>query len=113
MKRVLGTKRQMGDKPVVAVVSTTRPFVPAEFEPSADAILLAFGWRQVYWIHLLGGNRRHFSDTVPADMKTVEQQLDVPRDMVCYTDSEGNTYDFAFGLDWKGVIRDARVEKYK
>ena len=51
---------------------------------------------------------------LPADMKTVEQQHeDVPRDMVCYTDSEGNTYDFAFGLDWKGVIRDARVEKYK
>ena len=51
---------------------------------------------------------------LPADMKTVEQQHeDVPRDMVYYTDSEGNTYDFAFGLDWKGVIRDARVEKYK
>ena len=51
---------------------------------------------------------------LPADMKTVEQQHeDVPKDMVCYTDSEGNTYDFAFGLDWKGVIRDARVEKYK
>ena len=23
------------------------------------------------------------------------------------------TYDFAFGLNWQGVIHDARVEKYK
>jgi beta-glucosidase len=25
----------------------------------------------------------------------------------------GNSYDFAFGLDWSGVINDARVMKYK
>jgi len=51
---------------------------------------------------------------MPADMKTVEeQQEDVPRDMRPYQDADGNTYDFAFGLNWQGVIRDARVEKYK
>ena len=51
---------------------------------------------------------------MPADMKTVEQQLeDAPRDMRCYQDADGNTYDFAFGLNWQGVIKDARVEKYK
>jgi beta-glucosidase len=50
---------------------------------------------------------------MPADMKTVEQQSeDVPFDMTCHTDSEGNTYDFGFGLNWSGVIKDARVEKY-
>lgn len=117
LKRILGTKRQMGDKPVVAVVSTTRPFVPAEFEPSADAILLAFGVQRQAVLDIISGRREPSAllpMQLPADMKTVEQQHeDVPRDMVCYTDSEGNTYDFAFGLDWKGVIRDARVEKYK
>ena len=117
LKRVLGTKRHMGDKPVVAVVSTTRPFVPAEFEPSADAILLAFGVQRQAVLDIISGRREPSAllpMQLPADMKTVEQQHeDVPRDMVCYTDSEGNTYDFAFGLDWKGVIRDARVEKYK
>jgi beta-glucosidase len=51
---------------------------------------------------------------MPADMKTVEEQLeDVPRDMKCYADSEGNTYDFGFGLSWDGVINDQRVAKYK
>ena len=33
--------------------------------------------------------------------------------MRCYKDSEGNTYDFAFGMNWKGVIQDERVNKYK
>lgn len=35
-----------------------------------------------------------------------------PRDMRCYVDSEGNTYDFAYGLNWKGQINDRRVKKY-
>jgi beta-glucosidase len=44
----------------------------------------------------------------------VEKQFeDVPRDMECYTDSEGNRYDFAFGLNWGGVINDSRVAAYK
>jgi len=51
---------------------------------------------------------------MPVDMKTVEEQKeDVPRDMKCYLDADGNTYDFAFGLNWQGVINDARVAKYK
>jgi len=28
-------------------------------------------------------------------------------------DSEGNVYDFAYGLNWKGIINDARTAKYK
>ena len=51
---------------------------------------------------------------MPDEMKTVEEQFeDVPRDMKCFTDSEGNVYDFAYGLNWQGVIKDARVAKYK
>jgi len=51
---------------------------------------------------------------MPANMKTVEEQFeDVPRDMQCYTDSEGNVYDFAYGLNWSGVIDDDRVSNYK
>jgi len=51
---------------------------------------------------------------MPANMKTVEEQYeDLTHDMNCYVDSEGNTYDFAFGLNWAGIINDARTEKYK
>jgi beta-glucosidase len=46
-------------------------------------------------------------------METVEAQFeDVPRDMECYVDSDGNSYDFAFGLNWSGVISDERTAKY-
>ena len=51
---------------------------------------------------------------MPVDMKTVENQKeDVPYDMTCHLDSEGNSYDFGFGLNWKGVIKGVRVEKYR
>ncbi len=49
----------------------------------------------------------------PLNMETVEAQLeDMPQDMECYLDSEGNTYDFAFGLNWSGQIKDDRTMKY-
>lgn len=28
-------------------------------------------------------------------------------------DSQGNSYDFGFGLNWKGVIKDKRTATYK
>jgi beta-glucosidase len=51
---------------------------------------------------------------MPRDMNTVEKQFeDVPHDMDSYLDSEGNLYDFAFGLNWKGKITDSRTAKYR
>ena len=50
---------------------------------------------------------------MPANMSTVEKQKeDVPYDMECHKDTEGNVYDFGYGLNWKGVIKDARTTKY-
>jgi beta-glucosidase len=50
---------------------------------------------------------------MPKNMKTVElQDEDIPHDMICYTDANGHTYDFGFGMNWKGVIHDARTAKY-
>lgn len=49
----------------------------------------------------------------PASMQAVEQEKeDVPRDLECYVDAAGNAYDFAFGLNWSGVIKDERVAAY-
>lgn len=116
LDRLLEVRRRMGSKPVVVVISATRPFVPAEFEPAADAILLTFGVQHQAVLEILGGQAEPsglLPMQLPADMRTVEQQQeDLPHDMTCYTDSEGNRYDFAFGLDWNGVIRDQRVRKY-
>jgi beta-glucosidase len=51
---------------------------------------------------------------MPANMRTVEEQFeDVAHDMECHVDSENHTYDFAFGMSFKGVIEDDRTRKYR
>ena len=93
----------MGEKPVVLVVAMDRPFVPAEIEPYADAILLSFGVTNNALLDIISGHKEPSAllpCQLPADMKTVEEQYeDLPFDMECYVDSDGNTYDFAFGLN--------------
>ena len=112
---VIDTKAKMGDKPVVVVISTGKPFVP-EFEPYADAILVSFGCQNQAILDLVSGAVEPSAllpMQVPADMKTVELQMeDVPYDMECYVDADGNKYDFAYGLNWSGRISDSRTEKY-
>ena len=111
------TKAAMGGKPVVVVLRLDKPAVVGEFEPSADAILVSFGVQNQAVLDIVSGKSEPtglLPMQLPADMETVEtQQEDVPRDMIPYTDRNGNTYDFAFGMDWSGVIRDGRVEKYR
>ena len=47
-------------------------------------------------------------------MDTVEKHAeDKAFDMKVYIDSNGNAYDFGYGLDWNGRISDKRTEKYK
>ena len=115
LQTVMDTKKAMGSKPVITIVSTGKPFVP-EFEPYSDAILVSFGCQNQALLDLISGAVEPSAllpMQLPADMKTVEfQKEDVPFDMECYVDSDGNAYDFAFGLNWSGRIDDARVHKY-
>ena len=117
MVMVVDTKKLMGNKPVVVIIETGRPVVLTEIEPSADAILISFKVQHQALLDIISGKAEPSAlmpMQMPADMKTVEeQQEDVPRDMRCYKDADGNTYDFAFGLNWKGIINDPRVERYK
>ena len=110
-------------KLIVSVTAMT-PMVVGEFEPYADALLYNFGLsdrleetvsdRSV--LEVIIGNAEPSAllpAQIPADMPAVEAQLeDVPRDMQCYVDTAGNTYDFGFGLNWSGVIQDERTAKY-
>lgn len=117
MQMVIDTKKMMGDKPVVVIVEIGKPVVLSEIEPAADAILISFKVQHQALLDIISGKSEPSAllpMQLPADMKTVEeQQEDVPRDMRCYEDADGNTYDFAFGLNWQGVINDERVKKYK
>ncbi|MBQ4169436.1 MAG: glycoside hydrolase family 3 C-terminal domain-containing protein [Bacteroidales bacterium] len=117
MELVRDTKKAMGNRPVVAVISISRPMVMSEIESYCDAILLSFGIQNQAIMETISGANEPsglLPMQLPADMRTVEEQYeDVPRDMRCHKDTDGNTYDFAFGLNWSGVISDARTEKYK
>ena len=116
---VLDVKSKLpADAKLILVVDVNRPMIFSEIEPSADAIVIGFnGLYEEAFAHVISGKVEPsglLPYQMPADMKTVfEQEEDVPRDMDCYTDAEGNTYDFCFGLNWKGVIDDERTKTYK
>ena len=111
------TYARMNGKPVIVVVNTANPTVFSEFEKNANAIMVHFGVQDQVLMELITGRAEPSALLplqMPADMETVEAQFeDAPHDMKCYTDAEGNTYDFGFGLNWTGVIKDQRTSKYR
>jgi beta-glucosidase len=102
---------------VIVAIATSNPPIVAEFESQVDAIVL--GWGSGWGTALLDVISGQVEPTgllpvvMPKDMESVEaSDEDVPQDVTPYTDSVGNTYDFAFGLNWSGVISDSRTETY-
>ncbi|HUR11517.1 MAG TPA: glycoside hydrolase family 3 N-terminal domain-containing protein [Flavitalea sp.] len=114
---VTETQGKMKGKPVIVSLLLSNPTVCSEFEKAANAILVNFGVQDQALLDLITGKNEPsglLPMQLPANMETVESQKeDVPHDMKCYTDEAGHTYDFAYGMNWKGVISDARVIKYK
>ncbi len=117
MNLVNDTKSKMGDKPVIVIVNISKPMVFSEIEKSSSSILVHMGVQDQALMEIIAGKAEPSAllpFQLPADMKTVEEQFeDVPRDMTPYKDTNGNVYDFAFGMNWYGVILDDRVKKYK
>ena len=101
---------------MVVAVNTTGAFCVNEFENKVDSILVGFDIDDTLFLEIAAGNYEPqglLPVVMPKDMAAVEVQLeDVPRDTEPYTDADGNTYDFAYGLNWSGVINDERVAKY-
>ncbi|GAB3954244.1 hypothetical protein GCM10028805_39350 [Spirosoma harenae] len=117
LNMVKETFAQMKGKPVIVALNMANPTVVSEFEKESNAILAHFGVQDQALMDLFTGAHEPSAllpMQMPATMKAVETQAeDVPRDMKCYVDSEGHTYDFGYGLNWKGVIQDSRTAKYK
>ena len=104
--------------------------IVSEFEDKVDAILIDFNGGldgfaffevdstplETAILNIVTGKaepRGLLPMQVPADMETVEEQgADVPRDVTCHIESEGNAYDFSFGLNWSGRNQDQCVETY-
>jgi beta-glucosidase len=110
-------RTSMGDKPLVLVVNVANPMVMKEVEPLADAIIVDFDVQKQAVLDIISGSHEPsglLPMQLPKDMQSVEKHCeDVPQDMECYVDSEGNMYDFAFGLNWDGIIDDNRARYYK
>lgn len=117
LRTILDTKDMMKGKPVIVSVTASKPMIFNEFEKQVDGIVLNFGVSTQAVLDIISGKSEPsglLPVQMPANMETVEKQFeDVPYDMIPHKDSEGNVYDFAYGLNWKGVIKDARTEIYK
>ena len=116
LNTILDTKKAMKGKPVLVAITVSNPMVFGEFEKEVDAIVGEFGVQMEALLDIVSGKTEPsglLPLQMPIDMTTVEKQFeDVPHDMIPYRDSNGNVYDFGFGLNWKGTIKDARTEKY-
>ena len=109
-------------KKVIVALDMSNPMVFNEFESQVDGIVVGFGGNRSdnlpdkAFLEIISGQVEPsglLPLQMPANMETVETQFeDVPRDMKCHVDSDGNTYDFAFGLNWSGAIKDNRTAKY-
>lgn len=117
LKLLEATRKAMGTKPVVLVLMMSNPTVMSEIEPLADAILVGFDVQAQAYMDIISGN---FEPSgllplqLPVSMDAVEKHCeDKPRDIECYRDADNHVYDFAFGMNWQGVIDDERTRKYK
>lgn len=114
---ILDTRKAMKDKPIIVSMNAKNPCVVKEFEKAIDGLFIDFNVQTQAVLDLISGKSEPSAllpFQMPADMKTVElQKEDVSHDMRCHEDEEGNIYDFAFGMNFKGVIQDERVKYYK
>lgn len=114
---VIRAREQMKDKPVIVSMAVKNPVVFSELEPYADAILVDFGVSPEAVLDVITGSYEPtglLPVQMPADMETVEtQDEDCAFDMRVFTDSEGHAYDFAYGMNYSGVITDERTKKYR
>ena len=88
-----------------------------EVEPLCDVILVSYNAQKTDAVAQIILGRTEPQGLLvfqqPKSMEAVEEQVDdVPRDMHRYKDAAGNRYDFGFGMNWSGVIKDERTAKY-
>lgn len=109
-----------GDAKIVVLMSQngSGAMVWSEVEPVADVILNGYDnvGAEAFLMTVAGLHEPSglLVTQQPASMEAVEAQTgeDTPRDLECYVDAAGNAYDFAYGLNWSGVIKDDRVTTY-
>ena len=113
---VIATKTKLNGKPLIVSISANNPMVFSEIESSCTAILYTFGVQDQAIMDIISGKNEPSAllpMQMPASMEVVETQYeDQPFDMKCHIDSDGHTYDFGYGMNWTGVIKDQRTKMY-
>ena len=121
LDRLLDIREALPDAKIICILEDTNNVQCVhEFEDKVDVILWSWCWSGRKFADAYGdiisGEFEPYGllpCQVPLDMDAAEKSLeDVPRDCECYEDEEGNVYDFAFGLNWSGQIKDERYEEY-
>lgn len=96
------------DIPIVTIVKAKNPLIPAEFERDSDAIVAGFGVSDLALINValgLSESAGKLPVSFPANMETVEASYeDVPGDYEAYVDTDGNVYEFGYGLTCSGSL---------
>lgn len=114
---VLETKKAMNGKPVIVVLRMSNPTVVGEFEKEIEALIINFRVQDQAILDIMSGKIEPsglLPLQMPVDMTTVEHQKeDLSFDMQAHLDTEGNAYDYGFGLNWSGIIQDQRTTKYR
>lgn len=105
LDNILFCRQAMGEKPVIVCTTLNNPMIMSEFEAEADAIVADFGVSRAAVLDILFGEHAptgRLPLQLPRDMETVEAHCeDLALDLIPYTDSEGNTYDYGFGLQYQ------------
>ena len=108
LDNILACRKAMGDKPVIVAETLSNPMVVSEFEEAADALVAEYGVSRQAVLDVIFGDyapKGRLPFQMPRDMQTVEEHCeDRSLDLIPYTDSCGNTYDFGFGLGWEGPL---------
>ncbi|MGM9859950.1 MAG: glycoside hydrolase family 3 N-terminal domain-containing protein [Muribaculaceae bacterium] len=114
---LIDTHRRMNGRPVIVAVAMSNPMVMSEVEPLADAILIGFSVQTQAFLDLIFGKCEPsglLPFELPASMAAIEHHCeDRPHDISPYRDADGNSYSFAFGLNYSGAISDSRTRRYR
>lgn len=92
------------------------PMIVKGLEPFVQGIIVDFGVQIQAILSVLSGEytpSELLPFQMPADMEKVEQEEDVPLDMLCYKDKLDHVYDFDYGMDFEKRIEDERVKYLK
>ncbi|MBM6859080.1 glycoside hydrolase family 3 C-terminal domain-containing protein [Clostridium saudiense] len=105
LDNILEAKKLMGGKPIIVSMTLHNPTVVSEFEEVVDGIIVDFGVQRKALFDIVFGDKKpegRLPIIMPKNMETIElHNEDIFDDIEAYTDSEGNTYDFGYGLTYK------------